>query len=298
MEQHTNRSPNAVPPACPICRGIRPQVRSDWHYICTTCGFEYSSLLPQIETRTVGLINEVRRQKALEQLRRKNAEQVLDALAGLRRLVPGSLLDVGSAYGWFLRVAQERGMEVLGIEPEHAIAAAARASGLTVRDGFFPSAVHPNERFDVICFNDVLEHIPNPERIMLASAERLKPGGLLSVVIPLQTGIFYRTANWLARFGINGPLDRMWQKSFHSPHLSYFRQAHLEELARRAGLQPVLFRTLESVARHGLWERIRYNRASNTAISAIYWLALAPSVPVVNHLPADIGHFVFRREGA
>ncbi len=35
--------------------------------------------------------------------------------------------------------------------------------GLPARKGYFPDALDKKEKFDVIVFNDVIEHIPNIE---------------------------------------------------------------------------------------------------------------------------------------
>ncbi|WP_396134721.1 class I SAM-dependent methyltransferase [Cellulomonas sp. ATA003] len=102
---------------------------------------------------------------------------------------PGArLLDVGSAHGWLLRQATDAGLRAVGVEPDVAVARRAIDDGADVRVGFFPDALRPDDRFDVITFNDVLEHLPDPRAAVEESASRLVPGGLLVVNIPDRRG--------------------------------------------------------------------------------------------------------------
>jgi len=85
-----------------------------------------------------------------------------------------AVLDVGCAGGNFGRnLKAARGCEVWGIEPTAEAAATARNYLDNVFTGFFLDVLPQvgEKRFDVICFNDVLEHMPNPEDAL----EGLKP---------------------------------------------------------------------------------------------------------------------------
>ena len=97
----------------------------------------------------------------------------------------GKLLDVGCATGNFLKVAQENGWQVLGVEPIGKAAQIARDYyQLEVITGTLDSADIPSISFDVITMWDVLEHLPSPKQALHRSLELLKPGGLLVFSIP------------------------------------------------------------------------------------------------------------------
>lgn len=286
--------PNPVEIACPACEGALSQTRKDWIERCGDCGFLASNLKPEINAKGAAL-DEALRESALSDLRNANFELILDALRAAQ-LAPGaSILDVGCAHGWFLERAQARGYRCVGIEPDRAMADIARRSGLDIRDGFFPDALLAGETFDAIVFNDVLEHIPDIAQVLSSSAEALTSGGRLAVNLPLSTGVIYRTADLLDKFGWHGPFERMWQKGFPSPHISYVHQSNLKKLAIRAGLEEVSRLRLPSVTMAGLWQRLNYDRSLPTAAAGVVYAAVGAIRPVLRYLPADIGLQIFSK---
>jgi hypothetical protein len=152
-----------------------------------------------------------------------------------------------------------RGYEAIGIEPDKAIAAFAEANGARVRQGSFPEMVRPGETFDAIVFNDVFEHLLDLPGATANIWRCLKPSGVLVINLPLQTGTFYRLADALDRVGIHGPLRRMWQLGFPSPHRSYFSADQLSQFVARHGFRESGRHTIPSVTVKGLWKRLCYD---------------------------------------
>lgn len=273
-------SPSA---ACEACGGPMRREQA-WLARCAGCGFFSSTLTPGAGTGIDGL----------ESLRRSNFELLLDRLELLRPLRGARVLEVGCARGWFLEAASKRGAVTTGIEPERANADVARAAGHRVDDGFFPDDLKAPGPFDLIVFNDVLEHIPAPSALMAGIAARLADGGLLVVNLPSSDGTIFRIARVLARLGLQGPHDRLWQKGFPSPHISYFNPANLAGLVERhSHLRRVASFPLQTVTRAGLSDRIASSHAglSGRVMVAGVW-ALSFALPV---LPADIVVGVFRK---
>ena len=134
--------------------------RRGYWFECTRCGYLASDLEPAIGDPDCATMDEGLRGEALQGLRRQNFERILDVLEPMRTPGNARLLDVGCAHGWFLEAARARGYDALGLEPDAAIAALARGKGLGVIDGYFPDALPAGERYDVITFNDVYEHLP------------------------------------------------------------------------------------------------------------------------------------------
>jgi SAM-dependent methyltransferase len=175
----------------------------------------------------------------------------------LRPLRDARVLDVGSAYGWFLEEASRAGAVSVGIEPDERLAA--RSYG-EVRVGRFPDALVSDERFDVIAFNDVLEHIPDVRGALEACRTSLRPEGLLSVNIPTADGLAFRASQKLARLHIRGPYERLWQRGLASPHLHYFSTTALTDLLGRCGIRVRTVQALPAMTRKGLWQRIHTTR--------------------------------------
>ncbi len=277
---------------CCICGGTKVQHRHGWLSRCTKCGFLSSTLDAQLNFST-GQLDEQKRQQALQALRRENFEIVLDCISTIGLPVSARILDVGCGHGWFVLAAMARGHHALGIEPDRVVADMARTNGVDVRRGFFPDAVGPEEKFDLIIFNDVFEHLPDPLTMLTHVRSHLSPSGLVAINLPLATGMIYRCADALDRLGIHGPFARMWQVGFPSPHRCYFTAAQLATLAYRIGLRERLRISLPSMRIAGLWQRIRYDRNHGIVLSLIMWPILAALAPVLRYLPPDIGLQVF-----
>ena len=241
---------------------------------CPACGTEASNLESagseiDSETRITGL----------ETLRRENFRTVLDAIAELRPLDGARVLDVGCAHGWFLDEAAKRGARATGIEPDRALVQRARTSGHEVRAGLFPEAIAGE--FDVIAFNDVLEHIPDARGALQASHRLLGEGGLLSVNIPTSDGLGYKLTRLLRRVGVGGPHDRFWQRGLPCPHVHYFPRVAIVRLVSDCGFAVRAVRPVKSVARDGLWQRVHMTGRRgpmSVAAFAVLWLA----APVLN----------------
>jgi len=271
---------------------MRPHLLSNT-LVCPACGF-LASRLP-VRINQIERIDEASRARALKRLRQRNFEIILrelHAVASPNR----KLLDVGCAHGWFLEAARARGYDPVGIEPDHAMAAEAGAAGHRVILGEFPAALDPEDHYDIITFNDVFEHLPDPATMARATHRALAPGGLVAVTLPISDGVVFRLALGAARVGVTGPLARLWQVGLPSPHLSYFSATTLVRLFTEAGFVLVRSGALETIAREGLYERIRYDRALGPVRAATFYAAALLLRGASRHLGSDIGYFVFRRE--
>jgi SAM-dependent methyltransferase len=93
----------------------------------------------------------------------------------------GTLLDIGSGTGDFLKLAKENGWEAKGVEPNAAARNLAKQKNLEV---FETIDVLSGQTYDVITLWHVLEHLPNLEFATQKIALLLKPGGTLVVAVP------------------------------------------------------------------------------------------------------------------
>jgi SAM-dependent methyltransferase len=164
------------------------------------------------------VIEEAERPLRLEADRRR--------LARLRRVVAsGRLLDVGSATGTFLEVA-ESAFAAEGVEPDPGTGLGARAAGRRVTIGTLADLPGPAGGFDAITMLHVLEHLDSPRRALERAHELLRPGGILLVETPTVDSPWFRLA------------PRRWRQLIPD-HYYFFSRATLERLLRETGFEPL-----------------------------------------------------------
>jgi SAM-dependent methyltransferase len=266
----------------------------NWHFSCAGCSYEKSSLTPTINEKNLHKnIDEIAREEGLRELRIDNFKILLSVIRQYQSR-GGSLLDVGCAHGWFLEIAKDD-FDVLGLEPDQSIYAATAAGGLPVRNGYFPQALQSAETFDVIVFNDVLEHIPAIAETLNACHKRLNEGGLLVINIPSSDGLFYRLSRLLTRFGYSGFFERLWQKGLPSPHVHYFNKKNLTELLMSNGFTPVSNGRLPAVKLTGLYKRVSFTGTKSRLSTIIIYALVTLSLPVLRLFPSDIIYLIARK---
>jgi SAM-dependent methyltransferase len=280
---------------CSVCESILASGQQSWHLICPKCSHEQSTLVPSINSKdSHENINEEARESGLKSLRQENFEEIVEKLKCFKSTTHAHLLDVGSAHGWFLDVASKH-FDVLGVEPDEHIFKLAKAKGHNIRLGYFPTALTEDDNFDIIVFNDVIEHIPDLHQILDACRDRLKTDGLLLLNLPSSKGIFYRAAKFLDRIGIPGPFERLWQKGMPSPHVHYFQNKNLNQLLARHDFVHLYNDALPSIKYKGLFSRITYGDTRGKFSSYIIYFMVALIIPVLRLLPKDIMYSIYRR---
>ena len=96
----------------------------------------------------------------------------------------GALLDVGCGNGGFLRLASEMGWNVSGLDFDPDAVQQARNAGFDVTVGGVDALAHVIERFDVITLSHVIEHVADPNDLLVRLNRLLKPGGMLWLETP------------------------------------------------------------------------------------------------------------------
>lgn len=143
------------------------------------------------------------------------------------------VLEVGTATGATTRVLRERGCRVTGVEvdPDAAELARPHCERMVVGDieAMDLEEVFGSQRFDVIIFADVLEHLIHPERILRGVRDLLAPGGAVVASIPNVAHASVRLALLAGRFEYTdrGLLDRT--------HLRFYTRTSMDELFRGTG---------------------------------------------------------------
>jgi 2-polyprenyl-3-methyl-5-hydroxy-6-metoxy-1,4-benzoquinol methylase len=95
----------------------------------------------------------------------------------------GHLLDVGCGIGGFVHAAQGFGWEAYGIDISPSIDIG-KSYNLNVFRTTIDQIKFPEQFFDVITLFDVIEHIPDPKKMIYHTTRILRPGGCLFLITP------------------------------------------------------------------------------------------------------------------
>lgn len=279
---------------CPVCDRQLEAGLFVWHLKCPGCEYEGSTLEPVINSTSAHeRIDESKREQGLKTLRVQNFHTLLTRIQAFKKR-GNRLLEVGSAHGWFLELARPN-FEVTGIEPDHRILNDLSDKTLPVRCGFFPQALDESEKFDVIVFNDVIEHIENIKFILEMCHRHLNEHGVLVLNLPNSKGFFYSLAKTMAKRSIQGPFNRLWQKDFPSPHVHYFHPANLDALLDQQGFSTREFGRLPTLVTKGLHARISLAKGLGALTKSMLYIVVLLLLPVTRLLPGDIFYIIAER---
>jgi SAM-dependent methyltransferase len=103
------------------------------------------------------------------------------------------ILDLGSGVGSFVVACRQRGLQAIGIEPDR-IGRGAKVSAIEIArrrlsEPVFVSGIgeqlpFPDECFDVIVMNQVIEHVADQKKVIREAARVVRPGGVIYVACP------------------------------------------------------------------------------------------------------------------
>ncbi|APV49656.1 hypothetical protein BWI17_08180 [Betaproteobacteria bacterium GR16-43] len=205
---------------------------------CPECGLTYSRNILRdeydrqlyVESASQTSYQDLKRNSAYAELERIKSLYLVQRL-GEYRAPPGRLLDIGPGSGKLLEAAMQSGWRAVGIEANAEFAAACRAHGIEILEGFFPDVLPAGERFDAITLLDVLEHLAQPLELLRLARERLVPGGVLVVQVPNVDSLLVQ-------------LEGARNTNFCHGHWSHFNTATLSRIGRSAGLETLAVETI------------------------------------------------------
>lgn len=141
------------------------------------------------------------------------------------------LLDIGCGTGWFLEFAREHGYKVYGHELGVNLARfTSERLGIPIWTGDLEE-IDDSLGFDAITLFDVLEHSPDPVRLMASVKRLLKKNGSVVVFVPNLVSLGFSLLQHNS--ALVSPAE----------HLLYFTQKSMQEVAKRSGLEIVDFQT-------------------------------------------------------
>jgi 2-polyprenyl-3-methyl-5-hydroxy-6-metoxy-1,4-benzoquinol methylase len=162
--------------------------------------------------------------------------------------VPANLdtvLDVGCASGNFGHMLKELyGCSVWGIEPDKKSAKAAQEKLDRVFNAQFDRgwSIPDGQKFDCIFFNDVLEHMPQPDEALLLASTLLTDGGHIVASIPNIR--FFPVTLSLIRYKDFKYLDA---GVMDKTHLRFFTEKSIIRLFQESGYK---VNVIEGINRH------------------------------------------------
>lgn len=98
-----------------------------------------------------------------------------------------TILEVGCGEGFFMQgLKAQQEVEAWGIEPEAVVSEKASVNFKKIICSTVEDAIHqlPDDYFDCIVFNDVLEHLLHPDRVLRSLHGKLRAGGCVVASVP------------------------------------------------------------------------------------------------------------------
>lgn len=220
---------------------------------CNRCGLMYAS--PRARAVDAVLIQDWKLDRAFlhkagAQRFEKERLQVRD-FARTRKLLDheyparGKLLEIGSGLGFLLAELKKDGWDVLGIEPNLTLADHAREElGVETRSELLHQAGIPDETFDVVIMNHVIEHVDEPLATLREINRVLKPNGHLVLETPRYDTLMFRL------------LGRRERSLNCEGHIYFFTTQTLKNFYQAAGFET---RQLNYVGRSLTLDRFLWN---------------------------------------
>ena len=139
----------------------------------------------------------------------------------------GKALDIGCGNGKFIHAMNLLGWKFEGVEFNPAAVDVCRKSGIKVFQGDLHGAAFKDNSFDLVSARHLIEHVPDPNKLIGEIARILKKGGKLIVRTP--------NSQALGRVLLN----YFWFANDVPRHLVLFCSYNLNMLAKHYGMRPV-----------------------------------------------------------
>jgi 2-polyprenyl-3-methyl-5-hydroxy-6-metoxy-1,4-benzoquinol methylase len=275
---------------CPVCgsTSIKPVLSAKDHTVsgenfsiweCGTCTLRFTQDAPGLDaigryykaqdyishTNTSrGLINKLYQAVRKRTLRQKR--KLICKTTGMER---GSLLDVGSGTGTFVKEMKDHGWQVTGLEPDTDARKVAKEHfncELEDTDRLFTLSPHS---FDAITLWHVLEHVHELTRYIQQLKLLLKRGGRLIVAVPNYTSLDaskYK-ASWA---GYDVPR-----------HLYHFSPQAMQILTEKMGMQILEFKPMWFDSFYVSLLSSKYEHQRPKWVSAV-WTGLRSNLKALN----------------
>jgi cyclopropane fatty-acyl-phospholipid synthase-like methyltransferase len=198
-------------------------------YRCPQCDHYYQTYMPDVaglQSHSSHTSEESIELRTHINLGKRNIREI-ELIAPLigRKLTDISVLEFGTGWGFWLRMADAYGYRTTGVEILPDRAERLRSQGLTV----LPTLDQVEGNFDFIYSDQVMEHQNRPMPVLKQLVRLLKPDGIIHLMVPngdIARKDFLRT-------------DSLVKAIFPFEHVHCFTHQSLLKMAERAGLEPL-----------------------------------------------------------
>jgi SAM-dependent methyltransferase len=213
---------------CAVCGGAQRrflfELRGFGYYQCEECSQTY--VTPRVRS---GVLIEMGNQ--LEELDDTNDFLEIQRIFAepichlIRLRAPGPrLLDLGFGRGHVIRLAQAYGFEVYGMDGSGRLVRNLEPEfGHRVYRGMAGIDAIPWNAFDAVVMSHIVEHLPDPRKVLAEVMEKLAPGGVLYIAVPDMDSLQFRI------FG------KHWDVISPLVHMQYFNEQSLSRLLGDCG---------------------------------------------------------------
>lgn len=285
---------------CPICCNKTIVRSSSFTRFCEKCNYWSGDLLVNINSTSSECkkqeVNDELYISALDSLRQQNFKVIIDEINKQTNSNHLSILDVGCASGSFMKYAISRGHKIKGVEPNKTLSEIAKKEGLCVVEDFFPPRKNLQEKFDLIIFNDVFEHIPDINNILSECKSYLNSDGFLLLNVPNSDGLIFRISKQLVKINIQAPWKRLWQVMFKTPHLHYFNHNSLNKLLIKNNFTPVSGKVeLPTIVIKGAWSRLRIEKSILGIFKNVFlYISFIMMYPIIKYAEKDTFFIIYK----
>lgn len=230
---------------CPACgtKGIFIFKKFGFsHNLCPKCSTLYCSprpsdslttlyytsyLAPELWTRL--LLKADLNRKILQHTPR--VEKIVDVIRKNGCKVGGTALDLGAGSGAFASCLKNTSFftDVIALDISDSCVSACKNAGLTAKKGTIADIEKGS--IDLICMNDLIEHVFSPSDLLASCKTALKKGGFLSIATPNGEGFDFKI------------LKEKTKNITPPEHLNYFNPSSIRYLLEKNGYTPVIIET-------------------------------------------------------
>lgn len=225
------------PVNCNLCQSSKNKLlfRKHGYRIvkCCQCGLVYVN--PRVSKPYIHELYKNNKSRSFEyysNLEKINRDRFIKLFYEIRKYKnSGVVLDFGCSTGAFLRVAEEYGYQIHGVELNSSAAAHARnLLGPNILEGTIDNFSYEKDFFDIIHMGDVIEHLLDPLSTLRIINSFMKRRGLLIISAP----------------NFNSILTKLFQIK-PEEHLYYFNKGTLSKLIELAGFEVLFIKGIDKI---------------------------------------------------
>jgi len=275
---------------CPLCNNFESQkigigktnsvsiklIDKEYEVVkCKNCQLYY--VTPEIsftENQWTELYNSEYFNNQSDWLIKKRAQELTKRLDKVSSFIPSSkkikLLDIGTGEGNLLIEGLKRGWEVTGIDIVDNRLTLAKNPEINFIKAKFLEQDLPENTFDLIYLDSVLEHVLQPKEYLLKARRVLKNGGIIYIGVPNEDCLFNDIRKFIFYF-IGRKRISSKIKPFDSPyHVVGFNNNSLNFLFLNTNLK---IKYLKNVGR-------KFEFLSSSPLNKSFWISLFFLLPI------------------